>query len=129
MHITEINFSIGGYFDGSDTYYLNIENNIATLTTTKGYDSLSIEKQFSEEETKLLLDNFEAIHVEYWNYEYVDPFICDGTQWELAVQRERNRAVTWYGSNDYPENWNDLLLFFEIEDNENNEDNDNDNDY
>ncbi len=114
--ITEVYFSIGGYFGGSDTYYLNIENNIATLTTTKGYGSPSIEKQFSEEETKLLLDNFEAIHVEYWNYEYVDPFICDGTQWELALRREGNWAVVWHGSNEYPENWGDLLLFFGVKD-------------
>ena len=120
--ITEIYFSIGGYFGGYDTYYVNIENNIATLTTTKGYGSLPIEKQYSQEETKLLLDNFEALHVEYWNYGYVDPFICDGTQWELAVRREGSRAVVWHGSNDYPENWDDLLLFFGIEDNENNND-------
>jgi len=124
--ITEVYFSIGGYFGGSHTYYLSIENNIATLTTTKGHGSPPIENQFSEEETKLLLENFKALHVEYWNYEYVDPFICDGTQWELAVRREGSRALVWHGSNDYPENWNDLLLFFEIEDNENNEDNDND---
>lgn len=115
--VTEIYFSIGGYFGGYDTYYSNIENNTATITTTKSYGSSPIEKQFSEEETKLLTDNFEALHVEYWNYEYVDPFICDGTQWELAVRREGSRAVAWHGSNDYPENWNDLLLYFGIEDN------------
>ena len=114
--ITEIYFGIGGYIGGSDTYYLNIENNTAALTTIKGYGSSPIEKQYSEEETKLLLDNFEAIHVDCWNYEYVDPFICDGTQWELVVRRECCRAVTWHGSNDYPENWDDLLLFFGIKD-------------
>ena len=114
--ITEVYFSIGGYFGGSDTYYLNIENNIATQATTKGYGASPIEKQYSEEETKLLIDNFESLHVEYWNYEYVDPFICDGTQWELTVRREDNRAVVWHGSNDYPENWGDLLLFFGVKD-------------
>ena len=114
--LTEIYFSIGGYFGGYDTYYLNIENNTATLTTTKDYGSLSIEKHFSEEETKLLLDYFESLHVEYWNYEYVDPFICDGTQWKLALRRENNQIITWNGSNEYPENWDDLLLFFGVED-------------
>jgi ADP-ribosylglycohydrolase len=124
--VTEIYFSVGGYFGGSDTYYLNIENNNATLTTTKGYGLSPIEKQYSEEETKLLLDNFEALHVEYWNYEYVDPFICDGTQWELAVRCEGKRAVVWRGSNDYPENWDDLLLFFGIEEEDEYDEDDND---
>ena len=79
-------------------------------------NKLTIEKQFSEEETKLLLDNFEAIHVEYWNYEYVDPFICDGTQWELALRREGSWTFACHGSNEYPENWGDLLLFFGVKD-------------
>ena len=113
--ITEIYFSIGGYFGGYDTYYLNIENNTATLTTTKGYGTSPIKKHFSEEKTKLLLDNFETINVEYWNYEYVDPFICDGTQWTLAVKRENNQIITWNGSNEYPENWDKLLAFFGID--------------
>jgi|LSQX01.1.fsa_nt_gb hypothetical protein len=113
--ITEIYFSIGGYFGGYDTYYLNIENNTATLTTTKGYGTSPIKKHFSEEKTKLLLDNFETINVEYWNYEYVDPFICDGTQWTLAVKRENNQIITWNGSNGYPGNWDKLLAFFRID--------------
>lgn len=62
----------------------------------------------------LLLDNFDALHVEYWNYEYVDPFICDGTQWTLAVKRENNQIITWNGSNGYPGNWDKLLAFFRI---------------
>lgn len=113
--IKEIYFNIGGFFGGYDTYYLNIVNNKATLATTEGYNSSPVEKQYSEEETKLLLAEFESLHVEYWNSEYVDPCICDGTQWELAIKREGNHVVVWNGSNDYPENWGDLLSFFRID--------------
>jgi len=114
--ITEIYLSIGGYFGGYDTYYICIANNKATLTTIEGYGSAAIEKQYSEKETKLLLDGFEAIHTGYWNCDYVDPCICDGTQWQLAIKYEGNRAIVWNGSNDYPENWDELLDFFGIED-------------
>lgn len=114
--ITEIYFSIGGFFGGYDTYNINIIDNKAILTNTEGYNSSPIEKQYSEEETKMLLNDFNSLHIEYWNCEYVDPCICDGTQWELAVRREGNRPVVWNGSNEYPENWDEVLAFFGIND-------------
>lgn len=118
--ITEIYFTIGGFFAGNDSYYIRIVNNEAILTTTKGYDSTAIEKQFSEEETRLLLDDFGAIHTEFWNCEYVDPVICDGTQWTLAVKRDGSQAISWTGSNDYPENWDEVLAYFGVKENNDN---------
>lgn len=77
-----------------------------------------IDKQYSLEETRMLLDAFEALHIEYWNSEYIDPCICDGTQWELAVKYKRQRGTVWVGSNAYPNNWDNLIALFEIVDEE-----------
>lgn len=115
MILKEIYFEIGGY-GGNDTYRITVNNNSATLITTLGWEE-PIEKQYSPEETRLLLNVFEDLHVGYWNSEYIDPFVCvcDGTQWELAVKYKGQRGTVWVGSNAYPGNWDDLLSIFGID--------------
>ena len=111
--IAEIYFEIGG-FGGYDTYRIICKDNRAVIVTTPWYES-PIEKQYSLEETAKLLDDFKTLHVEYWSSEYVDPCICDGTQWQLAVKYKGQRGTVWEGSNAYPYNWDDLLSFFGID--------------
>ncbi len=120
--IEEIYFEIGGY-GGYDTYRITVNNNSATLITTLWCEE-PIEKQYSPEETRMLLNAFEDLHVGYWNSEYIDPCVCDGTQWELAVKYKGQRGTVWVGSNAYPGNWDDLLSIFGIdyEDDEDDED-------
>lgn len=111
--IEEIYFEIGGFFGGYTTYHFIFSNNSALLVTTPWLGE-PIEKQYSPEETRYLIEAFEALHVEYWNYEYVDHYICDGTQWELGVKYKGQRGTVWVGSNAYPDNWEDFLSFFGI---------------
>lgn len=111
--IEEIYFEIGG-LGGYDTYRMTFSYNSAHLVTTP-WCGEPIDKHYSSEEVRLLLDAFEDIHVEHWNSEYIDPCVCDGTQWELAVKYEGHRGTVWVGSNAYPRNWEELLSFFEIE--------------
>lgn len=111
--IEEIYFEIGGY-GGYDTYRITVNNNSATLITTLWCEE-PIEKQYSPEETRMLLNAFEDLHVGYWNSEYIDPCVCDGTQWELAVKYKGQRGTVWVGSNAYPGNWDDLLSIFGID--------------
>jgi ADP-ribosyl-[dinitrogen reductase] hydrolase len=111
--ITEIYFEIGGN-GGYDTYRFTFDNNVGLLITTPWYQQ-SIENQFSSEETMMLLEAFKALHVEYWNSEYINPSVCDGTLWELAVKFEGQRGIVWAGCNAFPDNWDDLLSFFGID--------------
>lgn len=111
--IEEIYFEIGG-FGGYDTYRITVNDNSASFITTLWCEE-PIEKQYSPEETKILLDAFEALHVEYWNSEYIDPGVCDGTQWELTVKYKGQRGTGWVGSNAYPSNWDNLLAMFGID--------------
>ena len=41
--------------------------------------------------------------------EYINPSILDGTQWSLRVCCKDIQPAGIYGSNAYPDNWNDLL--------------------
>jgi ADP-ribosylglycohydrolase len=111
--IVEIYFQIGG-FGGYDTYHIVFNEDNALLITTPWREAL-IEKQYSQEETAKLLSAFNSLNIDYWNSEYIEPYICDGTQWELAVKYKGQRGTVWIGSNAYPHNWDDLLSFFGID--------------
>lgn len=52
------------------------------------------------------------MYLNEWKKEYVDMDILDGTQWRLKVKLTNNRKRTYYGSNDYPPYWKELLKLF-----------------
>lgn len=111
--IEEIYFSIGGFHGGYDRYRLVFRGDSAKLITVKGEKDKE-EKALGPSAAKKLEERFSKLSVENWNCEYVDPFILDGTQWELGVKRQRDRGTMWSGSNAYPPNWKELLSFFKI---------------
>jgi len=112
--LEEVNFKMGGYFGGTEIHHIKFENDSVLLTKTSWQDP-PIRKQYSSEDTKLFLDQFKKLHLEYWENEYVDSSILDGTHWELAVKYKENRGTVWSGLNSYPADWNDLLTIFGIE--------------
>ena len=60
------------------------------------------------------MEQFLNIHTEYWNFDYSNPCILDGTQWELSIHYSDNYIMNYSGNISYPENWNELLDFFKI---------------
>ena len=59
----------------------------------------------SEEDWKLFWDTVDDLNVWKWEKDYFDPYILDGTQWELLIKRKGRRKRRIYGSNKYPENF------------------------
>ncbi|MDR0197785.1 MAG: ADP-ribosylglycohydrolase family protein [Oscillospiraceae bacterium] len=78
---------------------------------------------FSQREAEELRERFSNIHTEHWNTHYSDPEVCvlDGTDWALTVRYSDGRALEYRGSNYYPDNFNELLNFFGIEQDEKDE--------
>lgn len=111
--IKEINFEIGGY-GGYDQYNLKLDGDIIVKKTIKWLDDTFTET-LSIEETNSFLVGFKEIQVEYWNYEYIDKYICDGTGWTLNVTIDGIGTISRVGHNMYPENWNELEKLFGIE--------------
>lgn len=111
--VAEIYFRIGGFFGGHDTYHFRFKDHTAEWVMTLGLAE-PIVKHLSSEETRAILTDFEALQVEYWDSEYIDFYISDGTQWELGVRYEGQRGKVWVGSNAYPDNWQELHQFFDI---------------
>lgn len=111
--IEEIYFEIGG-FGGYDTYRMTFCEDGAQLVHTP-FNREPKEKNFTKEEANHLHEAFKNVQVQYWHSEYMNPCVLDGTQWQLFVKYKGQRGTVWSGSNAYPSNWKDLLLFFGIE--------------
>ena len=61
----------------------------------------------------------DEILLEEWKHSYDDPYICDGTQWELIITfNNGRRTTTWSGSNAYPPDFDKLEEFFDCFDDE-----------
>ena len=115
--VTAITFEIGGYFDGYKVYRLVFTADGAELSQahTLGDSEPHDTQTFSQAEAGQLRERFANIHTEYWNADYSNLQIMDGTQWTLSVHYADGYVIEYFGSNAYPENWNELLCFFGIE--------------
>lgn len=126
--VNYIFYSIGGYFGGHETIYLE-RGEIET--------KLSLRHWMKEPETKSKpLDYFDEVLadiekiIKKWDAEYFDPDVMDGTQWEillsthskeetdrLADETEKIEDITGVrvssGSNDYPKNFRKLEKYME----------------
>ncbi len=112
--ITGIVFSEGGYFGGHDHIEITNENGKCTSTYMHFPDSLeTCIKEVSISQWKKLMDTlFTRLCIHEWKKRYVDPYVCDGTQWELELKLTRGRHYTIYGSNDFPALYKDLVRAF-----------------
>jgi hypothetical protein len=66
------------------------------------------EVQPTPEQWRAFRRELDAIGVWRWRAQYVNPRVCDGTQWSLDVAYS-DRAVKSQGSNDYPQATSDPL--------------------
>ncbi len=114
--IQEIYFEIGGYFGGYDAYHIVFQENDKVEIYREKLSDPHSKNHFIIEDGSRLLDNFKSIGVEFWESNYIDPNVLDGTHWSLLVKYNNQRCMVWSGSNAYPENWDDLLTFFGIGD-------------
>lgn len=111
-NIYQFTFSIGGFFGGHHQYSLYPKKKPVYTVTRFPFDTEGQDDEclYWEEDFWTMLDE---IHLEEWKHSYVDPYVCDGTQWELKVSFENGRrTMNWYGSNAYPPNFQKLKEFF-----------------
>lgn len=55
---------------------------------------------------------YSDLHVHEWKKNYIDPDVLDGTQWHLDIRFTNSRKRSYYGSNDFPPYWNELVKIF-----------------
>ena len=110
--LKKIKFSIGGFF--STTTTVHVRNKGGKLKgksnqmPPSGQD-LHCVLELSGEAWQAWLLEFEALDIENWEDEYVDPHVLDGTQWSLKCKWKDGKQKRIGGSNAYPEQWRSLL--------------------
>ncbi len=62
-----------------------------------------------EKWNRLLNTLYNDMHLHEWKKRFEDPYVLDGTQWSLEVTLTNRRGRTYYGSNEYPPYWKQLL--------------------
>lgn len=109
--LDHLSFWCGGYFGTNELITIKNENACLTLD----YYIFSHEypreafphfhAEWAKVRSKRWLSKIEEIHFELWEDKYWAD-VCDGEQWELRYQYEGESEREIYGSNAYPENWN-----------------------
>ena len=64
--------------------------------------------EFSYEEFEKFWVSAQKTGFMNWDDEYIDWDVLDGTQWEMVITSYDGSVKKIYGSNAYPESWNDL---------------------
>ena len=101
-----IKFSIGGYFGGYNTIEIFIDGEKISHEVNLSPESLPpMLKPFEKTiNAKMWLAELEELNIFSWRKSYVDPHVCDGTQWSLLF-KDGKKIYDGGGSNAYPENW------------------------
>lgn len=108
--IEKIIFEIDGFFSGYKQVKIWAEDG-KVLKAYKG-DFNDLDNEYTgelQEEIKVLERRLSQLKINRRKKELVDSGILDGTQWELEYKEQGKRCRHIYGSNDYPECWNDLI--------------------
>lgn len=106
-------FSTGGFHQGFKTILIEERDSYADVTLTPPI-SVSVD---GEMKLRITLNEWQAIKdtlyhelfVMSWDEEYSDPYIMDGTQWELKLKLDGRKKFKASGSNVFPEKYDELL--------------------
>lgn len=113
--VTSIYFSVGGYFGGYTdiTVQKNRKGAMVKVEYTMKPEEVPEPKQITPQKWKKTVNRlYSDLHIHEWKKNYIDPSVLDGTQWELKIRLTNGRKRTYYGSNDYPPYWDELVKIF-----------------
>lgn len=118
-HISKIIFEIGGYFQGSTEYTIEMADDSATMSSINRLLPERNEAKKKIKKNELLYQLLE-LYIGEWRKDYnPERFgiaVLDGTQWQLKFEFNNGRKPCEFrGSNSYPYNFNKLLDIFEID--------------
>lgn len=101
--IKGIKASVGGYFDG----YYEVEIDFKSRLLTWRHFSDYYEKTIRQDSLDRLLEALKMIGILNWRSKYIEPDICDGTQWSVEIIRD-GRNIKKLGNNKFPDEWDEF---------------------
>lgn len=96
--------SIGGYFGGYYEVEIDFDSRELNWEHRGGGDIEHYAKIIRQTTSDKFIAELRNLNLLKWKKEYSDPLVCDGTQWEIEILREK-RNIHIYGSNDFPPEW------------------------
>ena len=120
-------FEYGGFCSGYETHSYTFVGEKVLFEFRHGFGQEPFDLPVYESITKEeFLGRLAELHIGEWKKNYVNPSILDGTQWSIDIEYEGDRKpVHIDGSNKFPYNFDDLLGFLGV-DNEDDLDDDED---
>ena len=104
-----IKFTIGGFFDGYKTVEISIgTKNVSYKILRNGLKDVDKKLSRAVEVSGKWIAEFDALNIFSWQKDYSNKDILDGTQWEL-IYKHGKKSYVGYGSNAYPENFEQFL--------------------
>lgn len=117
--ISRVIFGIGGFFGGYET---------RTITVDEEHIHFDVEHSLILKPSNLpdwldypcdkdeFLDGLRELHIGEWRTNYMNPYVLDGTQWELTIElSDGHKPFKTGGSNAYPYNFDALQELLGIE--------------
>ena len=110
-NIYQIDYQIGGYFEGNEKYRLTFEADQVIATKHHSHEKSSPINAVIDNNT--FLKEFSALHIGEWRDAYADSDygeeVMDGTTWSLKVHFSGEMNTTEFvGSNAFPYNFGTL---------------------
>ena len=127
--ISKITFSIGGYFGGYRSYFIELTNDKKSyIKLWEHEETLLLDGNTNEPFTKdALLAALKDLHIGEWRRRYSTKrfgyMVLDGTQWALDFEYDNgHKSVKFDGDNSYPYNFDKFQMLFGIDVTEEDED-------
>jgi len=107
----------GGFHEGFKTILIEERDGYADMKLTPPI-SVSIDGELSlritlNEWQSIKDELFNELFVLSWDEEYYDPYIMDGTQWELKLKFDNRKKFKASGSNVFPALFDELLEYLD----------------
>ncbi len=82
-----------------------------------GYNGFEpgLEELYEGETKSSLINKLKELHIGKWKDEYVNPYVLDGTQWDVVFVFEDGTKAQTGGSNSFPRNFSKFLKVMEME--------------
>ncbi len=113
--VERIKFFVDDFIERRTYITLNKNDNSGASVTIEKVVADPFAEQFNisiSEWDNIINTLYGEICLHEWKKRYVNHNVLDGTQWRLEIELTDKQTFSYYGSNDFPPYWNELLKLF-----------------
>lgn len=105
--IKGIRSSVGGFFSGYYEVHLDFKTRKLKWSHIGSGNEDYFEKRVRQSSIDRFIEDLKSVKFLNWKSKYIEPGVCDGTQWEIEIIKE-DRNVKKYGDNKFPKDWDEF---------------------